>query len=128
MDTDGEGARVGGGVAVSGRRQLESVLLGPRSLPPVFCSHSAKFGHECPPAAHTSGGTKVGHTPFMDPRPVGARAAPWNRHFVLASNDHGSDFFFSGNFPPQTCCSVYVLGSLGDIAPKMSGCRAWKSR
>ena len=112
--------RVWGGVAVSGRRQLESVL--PVLFPPVFCSHSAKLGHESPPAAHTSVGTQVGHTPFMDPRPRGVRAATWNRHFVLASNNQGCDnmlfFLLSTCLSLQMCGSVYVLGSVGDVAAK----------
>ena len=110
--------RVWGGVAVSGRRQLESVL--PVLFPPVFCSHSAKLGHESPPAAHTSVGTQVGHTPFMDPRPRGAGAATWTQTLrpriqQRRQRMRQQAFSFPANFPPQMCCSVHVLASLGTL-------------
>ena len=115
-----------------GRPQLEPQ----RPLfPPVFCSHSAKFGHsiERPPAAHTSPRELDGHTPFMDGRLRGDASCnlePTLGPRIASTNHWGCDtILFSSTSHyvgvPQWD-SVYVLGSGGHCS-KMSGWRSWKS-
>ena len=115
-----------------GRPQLEPQ----RPLfPPVFCSHSAKFGHsiERPPAAHTSPRELDGHTPFMDGRLRGDTSCnlePTLGPRIASTNHWGCDtILFSSTSHyvgvPQWD-SVYVLGSGGHCS-KMSGWRSWKS-
>ena len=64
------------------------------------------------PPAHTSAGTEKppGHTPFMDPRPSGPPSCNLERTLRPTTAD--------ATFSVQMCWSVYVLGSLGDIAAK----------
>ena len=99
-----------------GRPQLEPQ----RPLfPPVFCSHSAKFGHsiERPPAAHTSPRELDGHTPFMDGRLRGDASCnlePTLGPRIASTNHWGCDtiLFSSTSHYVGLCVCIRLWGTL----------------